>query len=168
MSTVSVDLNLLESMSLETVSFEELLGHVSEVYKKNESDLLELQNQLKGVGYVPGELHWISSFFVVVVVECCNGIMSAVARIHIHILKIIYILPQLYHLYSFASEFEIDEEDESYNHVSTSGLSFELSNSKDGLNVPSSYQRSISTAKHNFEEDILYPSLPLVILLVIR
>lgn len=57
MSTVNVDLNLLESMTLETVSFEELLGHVSEVYKKNESDLLELQKQLKAVGYVPGELH---------------------------------------------------------------------------------------------------------------
>lgn len=62
MSAVNVDLNFLESMSLETVSFEELLGHVSEVYKKNETDLLELQKQLKGVGYVPGELHWIPAF----------------------------------------------------------------------------------------------------------
>ncbi|CAK9322939.1 unnamed protein product [Citrullus colocynthis] len=107
-STVNVDLNLLESMTLETVSFEELLGHVSEVYKKNESDLLELQKQLKGVGYVPA--------------------------------------------------FEIDEEDGILNHVSTPGLHFELSSSMDGLNVTSSYQRSVSTtglSKHNFEEDIL-------------
>ncbi|XP_023540282.1 uncharacterized protein LOC111800703 isoform X1 [Cucurbita pepo subsp. pepo] len=107
-SAVSVDLSLLESRSLETVSLEELLGHVSEVYKKNESDLQEIQKQLKGVGYVP--------------------------------------------------EFEIDEEDENYNHALTSGLRFELSSSKDGLNIPSSYQRSVSMtglAKHNFEDDIL-------------
>ncbi|XP_023005731.1 uncharacterized protein LOC111498640 isoform X2 [Cucurbita maxima] len=107
-SAVTVDVSLLESISLETVSFEELLGHVSEVYKKNESDLLEIQKQLKSVGYVP--------------------------------------------------EFEIDEEDKNYNHALTSGLRFELSSSKDGLNVPSSYQRSVSMtglAKHNFEEDIL-------------
>ncbi|KGN59396.2 uncharacterized protein LOC101214784 [Cucumis sativus] len=107
-SAVNVDLNFLESMSLETVSFEELLGHVSEVYKKNETDLLELQKQLKGVGYVP--------------------------------------------------EFEVDEDDEILNNVSTPGLHFELSSSMDGLNVPSSYQKSVSTtglAKHSFEDDIL-------------
>ncbi|XP_022151355.1 uncharacterized protein LOC111019317 [Momordica charantia] len=111
-STVGVDLNLLESMSLETVSFEELLGHVSEVYKKNESDLLELQKHVKGVGYVP--------------------------------------------------EFEIDEDDEIYNHVSTSGLNFDISSPKDGLSVPSSYQRSVSTtglAMHSFREDILLDDL---------
>uniref|UniRef100_A0A9I9CWE0 Spindle and kinetochore-associated protein 3 n=1 Tax=Cucumis melo TaxID=3656 RepID=A0A9I9CWE0_CUCME len=107
-SAVNVDLNFLESMSLETVSFEELLGHVSEVYKKNETDLLELQKQLKGVGYVP--------------------------------------------------EFEVDEDDEILNNVSTPGLHFELSSSMDGLNVSSSYQKSVSTtglAKHSFEDDIL-------------
>lgn len=78
MSAVNVDLNFLEPMSLETVSFEELLGHVSEVYKKNETDLLELQKQLKGVGYVPGELHGIPAFL-----ECGVGITCAVARIHV-------------------------------------------------------------------------------------
>ncbi|TYK25364.1 putative UPF0184 protein [Cucumis melo var. makuwa] len=107
-SAVNVDLNFLESMSLETVSFEELLGHVSEVYKKNETDLLELQKQLKGVGYVP--------------------------------------------------EFEVDEDDEILNNVSMPGLHFELSSSMDGLNVSSSYQKSVSTtglAKHSFEDDIL-------------
>ncbi|KAL4031623.1 hypothetical protein IC575_009908 [Cucumis melo] len=107
-SAVNVDLNFLEPMSLETVSFEELLGHVSEVYKKNETDLLELQKQLKGVGYVP--------------------------------------------------EFEVDEDDEILNNVSTPGLHFELSSSMDGLNVSSSYQKSVSTAglaKHSFEDDIL-------------
>ena len=69
----------------------------------------------------------------------------------------------LHHLSSFALEFEIDEEDENYNHALTSGLRFELSSSKDGLNIPSSYQRSVSMtglAKHNFEDDILYCTLP--------
>lgn len=84
MSAVSVDLSLLESRSLETVSFEELLGHVSEVYKKNESDLQEIQKQLKGVGYVPGELHWIPSF-----VECCDEMTSGVALNRIHTILII-------------------------------------------------------------------------------
>lgn len=73
----------------------------------------------------------------------------------------------LYHLSSFALEFEIDEEDEIYNHVSTSGLCSELSSPKEGFNVPSSYQKSVSTtglAKLSFEEDILYPSLLLPLL----
>nr|GMD86684.1 Angiomotin like [Ipomoea batatas] len=39
-SSASSDLNLLESMSFGTVSFEELLGHCNEVYKKNQNDLL--------------------------------------------------------------------------------------------------------------------------------
>lgn len=75
----------------------------------------------------------------------------------------------LYHFSSFALAFEIDEEDGILNHVSTPGLHFELSNSMDGLNVTSSYQRSVSTtalSKHSFEEDILYVSFlppPLVI-----
>ncbi|KAL9428282.1 hypothetical protein AB3S75_030300 [Citrus x aurantiifolia] len=47
------DVNLLDSMSFGTVSFEELLGHCSEVYKNNQTNLLELQDRLKGFGYVP-------------------------------------------------------------------------------------------------------------------
>ncbi|KAM7505097.1 hypothetical protein LguiB_004001 [Lonicera macranthoides] len=52
-SSTSSDLNLLESMSFGTVSFEELLGHCNEVYKKNQIDILELEHQLKSFGYVP-------------------------------------------------------------------------------------------------------------------
>lgn len=52
-SSASTDLNVLESMSLGIVSFEELLGHCSEVYKKNQSDLVELEDSLKRFGYVP-------------------------------------------------------------------------------------------------------------------
>ncbi|KAJ8649640.1 hypothetical protein MRB53_002663 [Persea americana] len=53
-SSVSSDLNLLESMVLETVSFEELLGHCNEVYKKNQNDLQQLQDRLQtSFGYVP-------------------------------------------------------------------------------------------------------------------
>ncbi|KAK9090159.1 hypothetical protein Sjap_023336 [Stephania japonica] len=52
-SAASTDLNLLESMAFGTVSFEELLGHCNEVYKKNESDLVEIEDRLAGFGYVP-------------------------------------------------------------------------------------------------------------------
>lgn len=54
-SSASSDLNVLDSMSFGTVSFEELLGHCNEIYKKNQSDLSELQDRLKSLGYcVPG------------------------------------------------------------------------------------------------------------------
>lgn len=52
--TATSDLNLLESMSFDTVSFEELLGHCNEVYKKNQTDILELEDRLSAFGYVPG------------------------------------------------------------------------------------------------------------------
>ncbi|KAI7746102.1 hypothetical protein M8C21_024667 [Ambrosia artemisiifolia] len=53
-STATSDLNLLESMSFDTVSFEELLGHCNEIYKKNESDVVELEARLSAFGYVAG------------------------------------------------------------------------------------------------------------------
>ena len=56
-SKVTTDLNLLDSMTFGTVSFEELLGHCNEVYKKNQSDLSQLQDHLKGYGYFPGIIH---------------------------------------------------------------------------------------------------------------
>ncbi|PON44924.1 hypothetical protein PanWU01x14_262970 [Parasponia andersonii] len=52
-SSASTELNLLESMSFGTVSFEELLGHCNEVYKNNQIHLLHLQDRLKPLGYVP-------------------------------------------------------------------------------------------------------------------
>ncbi|PSS15830.1 Angiomotin like [Actinidia chinensis var. chinensis] len=52
-SSTSSDLNMLESMSFGTVSFEELLGYCNEVYKKNQSDLAELEDRLGSFGYVP-------------------------------------------------------------------------------------------------------------------
>ncbi|CAN1277982.1 hypothetical protein LINPERPRIM_LOCUS16508 [Linum perenne] len=55
-SAAGSDLNLLDSMSFGTVSFEELLGHCNEVYKKNQSDVLELEDQLRSYGYIPVEL----------------------------------------------------------------------------------------------------------------
>ena len=48
------DLDLLDSMSFGTVSFEELLGHCNELYKKNESDMFDLQEALSAYGYIPG------------------------------------------------------------------------------------------------------------------
>lgn len=53
-SSTSGDLNLLESMTLDTVSFEELLGHCTEVYNKNQIDILVLQDRLVSTSsYVP-------------------------------------------------------------------------------------------------------------------
>ncbi|XP_056158786.1 uncharacterized protein LOC130134901 [Syzygium oleosum] len=52
-STASGDLELLDSMSFGTVSFEELLGHCNEVFKKNQSDLAQLEERLTSFGYVP-------------------------------------------------------------------------------------------------------------------
>ncbi|GLT88381.1 hypothetical protein SLE2022_064080 [Rubroshorea leprosula] len=54
--TATGDLNFLDSMSFGTVSFEELLGHCYEVFNKNQNDLLELEDRLKNIGYVPGEI----------------------------------------------------------------------------------------------------------------
>ncbi|MCD9643345.1 hypothetical protein HAX54_030747 [Datura stramonium] len=50
--SLSGDLNMLESMSYGTVSFEELLGHCNEVFKKNQTDLLSLQDRLHNLGYI--------------------------------------------------------------------------------------------------------------------
>ncbi|KAG2664925.1 hypothetical protein I3843_16G102300 [Carya illinoinensis] len=50
-SNASSDLNVLNSMILRIVSFEELLGHCNEICKKNQSDLSELQDNLKKLGY---------------------------------------------------------------------------------------------------------------------
>ncbi|XP_057438976.1 uncharacterized protein LOC130730858 isoform X2 [Lotus japonicus] len=52
-STATTDLDLLDSMSFGTVSLEELLGHCNELYKKNQTDLLQLEDHLKSYGYVP-------------------------------------------------------------------------------------------------------------------
>ncbi|KAM3738158.1 hypothetical protein ACB098_09G111800 [Castanea mollissima] len=52
-SIATDDLNLLDSMTFATVSFEELLGHCNEVYKKNQSDLTDLELRLKDFGYNP-------------------------------------------------------------------------------------------------------------------
>ncbi|CAK8544205.1 unnamed protein product [Lathyrus sativus] len=51
-STATSGLELLESMS-STVSFEELLGHCNEMYKINQTEMLQLQDHLKTYGYVP-------------------------------------------------------------------------------------------------------------------
>ncbi|XP_009764872.1 uncharacterized protein LOC107819172 isoform X1 [Nicotiana tabacum] len=51
-SSLSGDLNVLESMSCETVSFEELLGHCNEVFKMNQTHLLSLQDRLHNLGYI--------------------------------------------------------------------------------------------------------------------
>ncbi|XP_058740732.1 uncharacterized protein LOC131613022 [Vicia villosa] len=51
-STATSDLEMLESMS-STVSFQELLGHCNELYKINQTDMVQLEDRLKTYGYVP-------------------------------------------------------------------------------------------------------------------
>lgn len=63
---VTADVNLLESMSFGTVSFEELLGHCNEVYKSNQTHLLQLQDRLKSFGYLPGISFLISPLLAIV------------------------------------------------------------------------------------------------------
>ncbi|PKI32804.1 hypothetical protein CRG98_046797 [Punica granatum] len=53
-SSCSNDLNMLDSMSFGTVSFEELLGHCNEVFKMNQNALIELEDRLRSFGYDPG------------------------------------------------------------------------------------------------------------------
>ncbi|KAK6131637.1 hypothetical protein DH2020_034651 [Rehmannia glutinosa] len=53
-SSAGDDLNMLESMSFATVSFEELLGHCNEVLKKNQNDIFALQDHLRSSSnYIP-------------------------------------------------------------------------------------------------------------------
>nr|CAD1841627.1 unnamed protein product [Ananas comosus var. bracteatus] len=52
-SAASADLDLLESMALGTVSFEELLGHCNEVYKINLKYISDLEDRFASFGYVP-------------------------------------------------------------------------------------------------------------------
>lgn len=75
-SSTSSDLNLLESMSFGTVSFEELLGHCNEVYKKNQVDILELEDRLKSFGYVPGMVAPI--FFHFYLLQLFEALITAI------------------------------------------------------------------------------------------
>ncbi|KAH1090406.1 hypothetical protein J1N35_017663 [Gossypium stocksii] len=52
-STATADLNLLDSMSFGTVSFEELLGHCYQIFNNNQTHLLHLEDHLKPLGYLP-------------------------------------------------------------------------------------------------------------------
>ncbi|XP_051150506.1 uncharacterized protein LOC127264940 [Andrographis paniculata] len=53
-SAAGGDLNMLESMAFATVSFEELLGHCTEVLKKNQSDIYAIEDHLRtAFNYIP-------------------------------------------------------------------------------------------------------------------
>lgn len=45
----------LESMTIDTISFQELLGHCNQIYKQNEVAVAVLEDRLKEYGYEPGE-----------------------------------------------------------------------------------------------------------------
>ena len=53
-SAAASDLELLENMAMGTVSVAELLGHMSEVCKRNQDHVDLLQDRLSSLGYVPG------------------------------------------------------------------------------------------------------------------
>ncbi|XP_073274058.1 uncharacterized protein [Primulina huaijiensis] len=63
-NAAGVDLNMLESMTFGTVSFEELLGHCNEVLKKNQSDLLALHDHLGSSSNYNPSLHLDEDFDV--------------------------------------------------------------------------------------------------------
>ncbi|KAH9322859.1 hypothetical protein KI387_017498, partial [Taxus chinensis] len=46
----------LESMTIDTISFRELLGHCNELYKQNENAVSVLQDRLKEYGYEAVEI----------------------------------------------------------------------------------------------------------------
>ncbi|GAB4834113.1 hypothetical protein Ancab_032373 [Ancistrocladus abbreviatus] len=77
-SPLSKDLNLLESMSFGTVSFEELLGHCNEVYKKNQSDLVQLHYRLESLGYVSSKLEIDEDEVDVLASSVASGLDSGV------------------------------------------------------------------------------------------
>ncbi|KAF7804192.1 hypothetical protein G2W53_043303 [Senna tora] len=82
-SSASSDLELIDSMSFGTVSFEELLGHCNELYKKNQTGLIELEERLRNYGYVPDdedEIHDISVTTELPVSEDGLDNMSSISR----------------------------------------------------------------------------------------
>ena len=73
-SSASADLNVLDSMTFGTVSFEELLGNCNEVYKKNQSDLVLLQDRLQSFGYhIPGNSRSFPVFSLATEKEICQN-----------------------------------------------------------------------------------------------
>jgi hypothetical protein len=68
-SSANGDLNQLESMVLDTVSFEELLGHCNEVLKINQKYISDIEDQMSQFGYVPGKRS--SLCLIVLFIELC-------------------------------------------------------------------------------------------------
>lgn len=132
---------MLESMS-STVSFQELLGHCNELYKINQTDMVQLEDRLKSYGYVPGIFKNSNSvtifFFCLVVIFCLNFDCNSFRFMDLAL--------------DIAEE---DEVSEMYSQVSD-----------DKLDSLSSFYRSLSVADpvadsgfKNYEDDDLYPYL---------
>lgn len=56
LTSTNQQVEALESMTIDTISFQELLGHCNQIYKQNESALSVLEDRLKEYGYEPGEI----------------------------------------------------------------------------------------------------------------
>lgn len=64
-SSASQEVGNLESRTIDTISFQELLGHCMEIYKQNETSICMMEDRLKEFGYTP------------VVEESSNGDLKA-------------------------------------------------------------------------------------------
>lgn len=53
-SSVTADVEFLEAMTTDTLSFEELLANCTELYKQTEAGISVLETQLVQYGYIPG------------------------------------------------------------------------------------------------------------------
>jgi hypothetical protein len=53
-SSVTADVEFLETMTTDTISFEELLANCTELYKQTEAGISVLETQLVQYGYIPG------------------------------------------------------------------------------------------------------------------
>jgi hypothetical protein len=51
-------------MTIDTISFQELLGHCNQIYKQNEGSLAVLEDRLKEYGYEPGKLNAIGFMII--------------------------------------------------------------------------------------------------------
>lgn len=174
MSAASSDLNLLDSMSFGTVSFEELLGHCNEVFKKNQSDLAQLEERLKSFGYVPGTLS--SANFRPVCLfanDCVEVVYLVLKRISIcwidrtrmrgnnernENMQVSYLLT----LISWFCFVDVDDVEEDAVDDLSSPLELDpnFPRANDGFDQPSSCSGRLTAAvsmTKSFEEDSLYP-----------
>ncbi|KAK9990634.1 hypothetical protein SO802_025619 [Lithocarpus litseifolius] len=134
-------------MTFGTVSFEELLGHCTEVYKKNQSDLAELELRLKDFEYNPELLGHCN--------EVYKKNQSDLAELELRLKD-----------FEYNPEVEVDDEDEVHSVSTPHGLEMKVSDLKDVLDSLYSYCKPdsmTSSIVKSLEEDALYPFVLILI-----